>query len=368
MTHDFKASRERLAAVLAGEIPDRVPYIALADEPIGARIAGVHIQELFAMGAKKMAEATLQTYEVLGIDMNVCNLVTFPFMGSAYESHAIAKVSGKPGLFVWKDYATPYIKEGKIAETEKDILNMGTPDHLKDDMWKKQLDAMAIVKEKTGIPQNLIMSLTWSQVLTLRGAQAYVDTVRNPDLLLKLCEKIYASQWDYYQAFCKVLGKPSAVVNAQYSFNRECLSFESAWKFEGQFIARFCKETGLPLVHHNCGFDPYWDELMDKMTEESVTNAGISASHPLDLDYWVGFQKKYPTVALLGGSLFVHDDLELGTAEDVEERVRQNIVKLAPKGRYMVCPICCMPWRIPISNYLMIRDATIKYGKYPIKV
>jgi hypothetical protein len=33
----------------------------------------------------------------------------------------------------------------------------------------------------------------------------------------------------------------------------------------------------------------------------------------------------------------------------------------------MVCPICCLPWRVPLSNIFAVRDAVEEYGRYPIK-
>lgn len=369
MKHDFKKSAELMNAYLRGEEVDRVPYMLLVDEAGGCRVSGLSVQEMVATGAKKIAEVTIRGYDVFDIDFNACGLVVVPYLGGAFEANAMAVASGKPPTLEWKDYGCPFTHEGKIAETEKDIESLVTPDHLKDYYWKILLDAQAIVQEKLGFPLGCMTSTTWSQVLTLRGAQAYIDTIRNPDLLLKLCQKIYDSQRDYVQAFIKVMGKPLILMNAEYAFNRECISFEDAWKYEGQWIAKICKEFDLPLMHHNCGFDPYWDELIDRTDEVGVKQAGVNGSHPLDLDYWVGFQERHPAIAMMGGSVFVHAELELGTPADVEERVRQNIVKLATnsKGSYCSCPVCCMPWRIPMENMMAVGDATRKYGKYPIK-
>jgi len=49
---------------------------------------------------------------------------------------------------------------------------------------------------------------------------------------------------------------------------------------------------------------------------------------------------------ILGASVFVNGELENGTPADVEARVRENIAKLAPYGRFIVTPVCCMPWRV----------------------
>lgn len=70
---------------------------------------------------------------------------------------------------------------------------------------------------------------------------------------------------------------------------------------------------------------------------------------------------------LWGGSLFVNAELENGTPEDVAARVRDNIFELAATGRFIVTPLCCMPWRVSLSNIFAIREAVERYGHYPIK-
>jgi hypothetical protein len=237
---------------------------------------------------------------------------------------------------------------------------------MKIEPWPTILEAMAIVKEKTGMGDSFAPSLTWSNVQMLRGSQAYIDVIENPEMLLALCEKIYASQWNYYESYSKVLGKPLVAMNCQYAFNKHMLSFEDAWKFEGQFINRFCKEAGLALIIHNCGFEPYWIELVERHIQEGVTVIAVNGSHPLDLDEWVKFREKFPEITIIGASIHVSAELENGTPKEVEERVRQNIVKLAPQKRFIVCPVCCLPWRVSFSNIFAVREAVEKYGKYPI--
>jgi uroporphyrinogen-III decarboxylase len=364
MKRDWKASAERVATTALGGTPDRVPLAFIASEDIASRISGLTVRELIS-SSKRLAEISIDVHEVLGGDM--VSIVTTPYCGP-YEGIAFARANNKADRVVWKDYSTPFVQEGKICETEKDIEDLQIPDHLKVEPWPTIMEAMTIMREKTGMGDTFAPSLTWSIVQLLRGSQAYMDVIENPDLLLKLCEKIYASQWDYYQAYCKVVGKPMVALNCQYAFNRHMLSFEDAWKFEGQFVNRFCKEAGLVLAIHNCGFEPYWEELVERHQQEGVTVAAVNGSHPLDLNEWVKFREKFPEVVIMGASVHVNAELENGTPKDVAERVRQNIVKLAPAGRFMICPICCLPWRVPLSNIFAVRDAVEEYGRYPIKI
>jgi uroporphyrinogen-III decarboxylase len=59
--------------------------------------------------------------------------------------------------------------------------------------------------------------------------------------------------------------------------------------------------------------------------------------------------------------------LQKFTPEEVEEKVKENILALAPGGRYCVGPICELPGNAPLPNIMAISSAIEKYGVYPIK-
>ncbi|MBN1848185.1 MAG: hypothetical protein JW932_06330 [Deltaproteobacteria bacterium] len=363
MIRDYQACLERTRAVMLGKEPDRVPLYFLTSEDVAARITGLTVREMIS-SPEVLADKTIMVNNFLGCDNMalVTNAYCGPFEGLAY-----ARANGREDVFVWKDYTTPFIREGLLCQTEEDIENLVIPDHSQTEPWPTFFKAIKIIQEKTGMGHQLGPSLTWSNVQMLRGSQAYLDVKLNPDLLMKLCEKIYASQWDYYEAYCKMAGQPVSAFECSYAFNRHMLSFEDAWKFEGQFIARFARETKLPLIIHNCGFKPYHIELIEKLWEEGVSVIALNASHPLDIDWWVDFRKRFPDITIMGG-LHVSAEMENGTEEDVENRVKAFIKKLGPQGRLIITPTCCMPWRVPMYNIKAVTHAVEKYGKYPIDI
>ena len=77
---------------------------------------------------------------------------------------------------------------------------------------------------------------------------------------------------------------------------------------------------------------------------------------------------KHPKIAIIGANIDVSRELLTGTPSDVERKVKENILNLAPGGRYICCPVCSLPWGVPIPNILAIPNAIEKYGKYPIKI
>lgn len=364
MKYDWVASSERMVTTMLGGTPDRIPVSFIATEDIAARISGLTIREML-MSPERLAEVSIQVNEVLGNDS--CPLVITPYCGP-YEGLAFARANGKEDQFEWKDYTTPFIHEGAVCRTEKDIESLEIPDHRKVEPWPTILRAAQIIHEKIGVGRGgFTPSLTWSNLQMLRGTQAFMDVIENPELLLALCEKVYASQWDYFEAYCALNGKPPVIFNCQYAFNRTMLSFENAWTFEGQFINRFCREAGLPLAIHNCGFDPYWEEVIDRHRAEGVEVVMVNGSHPLDLNEWVRFREKYPEIVIMGASLFVNGELENGSPNDVAMRVKANITALGSYGRLIITPVCCMPWRVSLANIFAVRDAVQEFGRYPIR-
>jgi hypothetical protein len=279
---------------------------------------------------------------------------------------AWAKANGKADKFVWFDYKTPHMPEGVICQTEEDIDDLEIPDHSKAEPWPTILEASAIIAERTGMAPVFAPSLTWSSIQLLRGSQAYRDVRTQPELLLKLSEKIYASHIDLYKAFCKFCGKPNTSFNCQYAFNRHMLSFEDAWRFEGQFVARYCKETNTNLSVHNCGFHPYWEEMIDRFNEEGIKVVALNGSHPLDVDYWVRLHDRYPDMVIMGATIYVNDALQNGTEQDVLDKAREVIMGLGPTGKLALCPLCCLDWRMSLPNIRALRTAVETYGTYPI--
>lgn len=364
MARDYQASMARVLATLLGEKPDRVPLVYLTSEDVSARITGLTIREMMA-SPEILADKTIMVNDFIGGDS--MGLVVNPYCGP-FEGLAYIKANNiNPGdAFVWKDYTTPFIREGVVCKTEKDIENLKIPDHYTIEPWPTMFKAIKMVQERTGMGrEQFAPSLTWSSVQMLRGSQAYMDTRQNPDLLLELCEKIYASQWNYYEAYRDIAGQPSMAFQCSYAFNQHMLSFEDAWKFEGQFIARFSKESGVPLIIHNCGFKPYHIELVERLEQEGVTVMAVNGSHPLDIDWWVQFRNKFPHITIMGG-LHVNGEMEEGTEKDVENRVKEFILKLGKDGRLIITPTCCMPWRVPLSNIHAVTHAVEKWGGYPI--
>lgn len=360
--YDWAASSGRITKTIIGEEPDRVPLLYLPQEQTMTRVTGKTVREILK-SPENIAKASIKTSEFLGMDA----VVLLPGYAGPYMGKAFADVNGKPEYFNWFRYSTPYLKQGALCKSAEDIENLKIPENYDEiEPFCHLPEAAEIIREETGqIPNGKLFGpcLTWSNVQMLRGTKAYRDQRKRPELLLKLCEKIYDSQWNFYQWWKDNVFDPWMAINYQYAFNASMMSFEDAWKFEGQFVERFSEESKLPIIGHNCGMEPYWER-----TTEKLDLLGVNGSHPLDLDYWVEFREKYPEVLIMGASIYVNAELLNGTPRDVEERVKDNIQKVASKNpRFIACPVCCPPWGVSLENYEAVKNAVRKHGEYPIQ-
>lgn len=139
------------------------------------------------------------------------------------------------------------------------------------------------------------------------------------------------------------------------------MSFEDPMKYEGNIIKRIQKETKARIILHNCGTTPYVDEVCSE-----IELLAINGSHPLDIEYWVKFKEKNLNVTIIGANIDVSRELFNGSPLDVENKVKENIMHLASGGRYVVSPICCLPWGVSMNNIMAIPKAIKKWGTYPL--
>jgi uroporphyrinogen-III decarboxylase len=358
MGHDWVGSVNRIFRTISGSKRiDKVPFLAFAGEQMICRITGKTVRELYS-SPKIYANAIIKTFEFLNADsINVPSAYAGPS-----EALAFAEANDKVNAAIkWFDYKSLMVKQGEICQTEEDIEKLEIPDHSKNDLWKNSLLTAKMINEKIQFPQVISLSI-WSVVQELRGIEAYKDMRRDPDLLLKLCEKIYESQMDIYENWLEIVGMPPNVFIAGYSFNKHMMSFQDAMKYEGQFIKRMMKKINVPFMLHNCGTSPYIIEVLNE-----IDFIAINGSHPLDIEFWVDFKKKFPKVTIIGANIDVSRELFTGSPSDVEDKVKENIMNLAPGGRYICCPVCSLPWGVSIPNILAIPKAIEKYGHYPIK-
>lgn len=106
------------------------------------------------------------------------------------------------------------------------------------------------------------------------------------------------------------------------------------------------------------------NELMD-----DIIACGVDVLQPIDptcLDI-VKFKQIYGNQLCMVGNVS-NELLRSGTTEEVEARVKELLAKCGPGGGYCVGSGNSVPDWAQFSNYMAMRDTTLKYGSYPIHI
>jgi len=356
MPRNWKESNKRFLNTMLG-IPgvDRVPYCANIGEQMLTRISGMTLREILS-NPKTYANVIMSTTQFLKSD----SVYVPTSYGGPYEAVAFAETNNRTHAIKWYDYLPIFIKQGEICKNAEDVERLEIPDHNKIKIWQTTFETAKIISKTTKFPSMVGFGI-WAVVQQLLGDNAFIFMRKEPALLLKLCEKIYQSQMEILKNWKENVGRIWFVFVTGYAFNGTMMSFDDAMKFEGQFIKKMQEEMKTPIVFHNCGMKPYFEEVCSE-----IEFLAIQGSHPLDINYWVSFKKKFPNVSIMGANIDVSLEMLTGTPQDVEAKVKENIENLALGGRYIVNPICNLPFNVPLPNIMAVPKAVKKYGIYPL--
>jgi len=194
----------------------------------------------------------------------------------------------------------------------------------------------------------------------MRGKDAWTDFYMNPDLLPKLAEKIYDSTLGLLDAWREIMGNPLIDINISYLGNKDMASYKDFWEIEGKWVNKFRKKSGMGVVMHNCGRQPYWEEMIKDCKLLGVQPTFDSLGNS-DVNYWKAMKKKHRIFIL--GTLNQTGVTMTGTPQDVEKEVMDNLEALAPGGKFILTHGCEVGWGVPLENLSVIKTTMEKYAK-----
>jgi uroporphyrinogen decarboxylase len=124
---------------------------------------------------------------------------------------------------------------------------------------------------------------------------------------------------------------------------------------------RITHEKGRLAVFHS---DGALQQVLD-----DIVDCGFDGLNPIEPKAMNinEIKKRYGTKVSLIGNIDLGYTLTRGTPEEVTAEVRQRIRDLAPGGGYAVASSNSVPEYVPLANFNAMREATLGYGKYPIK-
>ena len=210
------------------------------------------------------------------------------------------------------------------------------------------------------------LGYVYTPVWWLMGFEGFVNALADdPDLVARLFAKIGEIQM---RVFEKVIEIPSvgAIWHPDDMAYTEGLIVSPKLLREHVFpwyreMGKDCRSRGMPYMLHT---DGDVSEVMD-----DIVGCGFNALHPFEpkaMDI-VAAKQAYGDRLCVIGNIDLGYTLTLGTPEEVDAEVRERIRTLAPGGGYCVSSSNSVTEYVPFANYMAMREATLKYGRYPIE-
>ena len=126
-------------------------------------------------------------------------------------------------------------------------------------------------------------------------------------------------------------------------------------------VAEKCHDNnGIFLMHSDGDVNVLMEDLID---------IGLDVIQPIDptcMDI-AKVKKKYGERICIIGNVS-NELLRSGSTEEIEATVKQLLREVAPKGGYCLGSGNSVPDWAQFENYMAMRDATLKYGEYPIHI
>jgi uroporphyrinogen decarboxylase len=129
---------------------------------------------------------------------------------------------------------------------------------------------------------------------------------------------------------------------------------------------RACAE----LVHRKGKVMIFHSDGDVRLVLEDIIASGVDGLHPIEpkaMDI-VELKRTVGRRIALCGNIDLGYTLTRGTPAEVEAEVKERIRVLAPGGGYVLGSSNSVPEYVPLENYTAMREACLRYGRYPIAV
>jgi uroporphyrinogen decarboxylase len=127
-------------------------------------------------------------------------------------------------------------------------------------------------------------------------------------------------------------------------------------------VNRMCHERGVLCIFHSDG------DINAVIGD--IISAGFDGLNPLEppiMDI-VALKREVAGRLTLIGNIDLAYTLTLGTPTEVDAEVKERIRVLAPGGGYCLSSANSLPDYVPFNNIMAMRDAWLRYGRYPIRL
>lgn len=337
---------ERVQAVCAGDIPDRVPFI-LASREFGMRYAGLPLSAAFT-SPESYIGAQLKMAKDFSQDA-VWDIWAVPVTDEALGATLVIPEDDSP----YVDYH-PFLSS--IDELEK----IPSIDPYKDGRMPYMLDLVHALKKRAGREMPVIgwVSQPFRTACMLRGeANLYRDMIKHPDAVLDLVRIAYDAQLAYGKAL--IDAGADIIATSNPVANQECISRKSYLRFSHPFtrdlFGALKAEGDILTMYHTCG---KWDDRLGDVVEENVDIVHLDK---VDLKK---FKETYGNKAVAFGNIRTSETLLAGSRKQVQEEALTCLREAKEGGRFILSANCAVPRDTPPQNVRTLCEVVREYGRY----
>jgi uroporphyrinogen decarboxylase len=345
-----KSNVKRLLTALNHQEPDRLPHLELwvtsqdVYEYVLERKLPYAIGDSAEGGQSITPEDDVEFAQRIGQDAVVCNC------------------SWRPNnVFKKAEDGTRHYVDGTI-KTLADLDDLEQPPSIDEQLQYLERYMKAAQGSGVGVIANLT-SFFDSAMLAIGVTDSFYLFYDNRPLVEKVMDILLEHQEKVMQAVCKNFGRELALimVNDDIGYNsglliRPKMFMEIFPERMRRLIAPAKAANKLVLMHT----DGKLDDILPILYE-----VGINVNHPIEPesnDIFAVKQKWSGKMSLIGN---VHTPLlAYGRKEEIEEKVREYCLKLAPGGGYILGSSTSIMDGIPPENFVALINAVHKYGRY----
>ncbi|HEU0142689.1 MAG TPA: uroporphyrinogen decarboxylase family protein [Bryobacteraceae bacterium] len=326
---------QRIAAVLGGKPPDRVP-VMLHNFLMAAREAGVCMRE-YRRSPRAIARCFIESVERYGYDGVVVDVDTATLAGAVgvpvdYPDDAPARCSG----------------EGKIGSLEE-VADLTPPNLQKDAGIETWLEATAILKRHFG------------DEVYIRGncdqaPYSLAASMRSPEeWMMDLMDEANHERAHKLLAWCT--GAVSEFIRLMAATGAHMVSNGDSWGSPDLVSPRLYREFALPheksvvSAAHVAG-KPYFLHICGK-TDRILPDMVSTGADGLEIDYKTDVRLAHDTLrstTVFIGNLDPSGVLANGTAALVEEKTRELLRVFSDTPRFILNAGCAIPADTPPDN------------------
>ncbi|GIM30151.1 methylcobamide--CoM methyltransferase [Clostridium polyendosporum] len=348
MSHDKMTALERIKAYNKGEEIDRLPCVPIVGNT-AARVIGVKVSD-FRGNGKLLAKAQIEAYKLFKYD----SIRIFT------DLYTQAEAMGAKIFYPYDE--TAYLEEPALSGiNEIDTLQPLNP--YKDGNIPQHLEAMKIALDNVGKEVSITGALVgpFTNASFLIGAESLVRlTIRNPEVVHKLCEVSLESALRYAKAIIDIGCTPSltdAMSSCTVISPRQFKEFSLPYLKK---LIEYIHSRGKSVTLHICGKT---NKIWDYMVEAGADCISIDNDASL-----LEAKLKVGDKVRLMGNVRPSEVMLQGTPEDVK-KASIDCIKEAydnPKG-FILASGCSLPTETPLENIKAMMDTVREIG-YPINI